>query len=251
MMTRQRKALILDLLRREGQVVAKTMAAEMGLSEDTIRRDLREMATEGLLLRVHGGALPVAPALPDFSARHGVSGGIKQALGARAAAMIRPGQMVFLDGGTTTAAIARHLPRDFAFTIVTHSPTIAGELEHHPTAEVILIGGRLYKHSMVATGAAAIAAISQLHPDLFFLGATAIHPARGPSTGDFEEAAVKRRIAAQAAETHVLITPEKLDAASPCQIMATGDLAGMIVPAGLAAEVLAPYRALGVTIIEA
>ncbi len=66
MLTSQRKSLILDMLRREGQVVAKRAAEEFSLSEDTIRRDLREMAAEGLLRRVHGGAMPISPDLPDF-----------------------------------------------------------------------------------------------------------------------------------------------------------------------------------------
>ncbi len=142
MLTSQRKALILDILRRDGQVIAKRVAEDFELSEDTIRRDLREMAAEGLLKRVHGGALPITPELPDFTARRDVASDIKARLGARAAQMVKAGQMVFLDGGTTTAEIARHLPRDIAFTIATHSPTIAAELEHHPTAEVILTGGQ-------------------------------------------------------------------------------------------------------------
>lgn len=66
MLTTQRKALILDILRRDGQVVAKRVAEDFSLSEDTIRRDLREMAAEGLLKRVHGGAMPLSPDLPDF-----------------------------------------------------------------------------------------------------------------------------------------------------------------------------------------
>ncbi|MFB9951480.1 DeoR/GlpR family DNA-binding transcription regulator [Rhizobium puerariae] len=250
MLTSQRKSLILDMLRREGQVVAKRVAGEFSLSEDTIRRDLREMAAEGLLKRVHGGALPVSPDLPDFSTRRTISSAAKQRLGAAAAAMVRPGQLIFLDGGTSTAEIARALPRSFAFTVATHSPTIAAELEHHPTAEVILIGGRLYKHSMVAVGAASIGQISLIRPDIFFLGVTAIHPSRGLSTGDLEEAAVKRHIASQAAETHVLVTAEKLDASSPCTIMPVSDLAGMIVPAELDEQRLSAYRALGVNIVE-
>ena len=251
MLTSQRKSLILDMLRREGQVVAKRAAEEFAVSEDTIRRDLREMAAEGLLRRVHGGAMPVSPDLPDFSARRTVSSEVKQLLGARAAGLVRQGQMIFLDGGTSTAEIARALPRDTPFTVATHSPTIAADLEHHPSAEVILIGGRLYKHSMVATGAAAMAQITQLRPDIFFLGATAVHPARGLSTGDFEEAAIKRHIAASSAATYVLITAEKLDASSPCTIMPVSDLAGMIVEKGIQEERLAPYRAQGVNIIEA
>ncbi|KKX28178.1 DeoR/GlpR family DNA-binding transcription regulator [Rhizobium sp. LC145] len=251
MLTSQRKDLILDMLRREGQVVAKRAAEEFSLSEDTIRRDLREMAADGLLRRVHGGAMPISPDLPDLSARRVISSEVKRKLGAAAAGMVKPGQLIFLDGGTSTAEIARALPRSFAFTVATHSPTIAAELEHHPTAEVILIGGRLYKHSMVAVGAMPISQISLIRPDIFFLGATAIHPSRGLSTGDLEEAAVKRHIASRTAETFVLVTDEKLDASSPCTIMPISDLAGMIVQSGLGEERLAPYRALELEIIEA
>lgn len=251
MLTSQRKALILDLLRREGQVIAKRVADDLGLSEDTIRRDLREMAVEKLLKRVHGGALPLSPDLPDFSVRRGVLSEVKRSLGAFAAGMIQPGQTLFLDGGTTTAEIARNLPTSFAFTVVTHSPTIAGELEHHPTAEVILIGGKLYKHSMVATGATAMAAISLVRPDIFFLGVTAVHPVRGLSTGDFEEAAIKRHIAHCSAETYVLATAEKLDAASPCHVLPLTALSGMILPSGLQEESLTPYRSAEINLLIA
>lgn len=251
MLTSQRKSLILDMLRREGQVVAKRAAEEFSLSEDTIRRDLREMAAEGLLRRVHGGAMPVSPGLPDLSARRAVSSDVKQRLGKAAAGMVKPGQTIFLDGGTSTAEIARALPRDFAFTVVTHSPTIAAELEHHPTADVILIGGKLYKHSMVATGAAAMSQIALMRPDIFFLGVTAAHPVRGLSTGDFEEAAIKRHIAACSTETITLVTAEKLDAASPHVIMPVSALSSMIVQSGIDEERLVPYRTLGIALLAA
>ncbi|MCQ1569789.1 DeoR/GlpR family DNA-binding transcription regulator [Neorhizobium galegae] len=250
MLTSQRKSLILDILRREGQVVAKRAAEEFSLSEDTIRRDLREMAAEGLLRRVHGGAMPISPDLPDLSARRAVSSDVKQRLGRAAADMVKPGQTIFLDGGTSTAEIARALPRDFAFTVITHSPTIAAELEHHPTVDVILIGGRLYKHSMVATGAAAMSQIALMRPDIFFLGVTAAHPARGLSTGDFEEAAIKRHIAACSIETITLVTEEKLDAVSPHVIMPVSALSGMIAQSGIEEARLAPYRALDIEILE-
>lgn len=251
MLTSQRKALIARRLTRDGEIVAKTLAAELELSEDTIRRDLREMAADGLLKRVHGGALPLSPPLPDFAARQSVATNEKAALGARAAAMVEPGQVIFLDGGTTTAALARALPRDIAFTVVTHSPTIACELERHPTAEVVLIGGRLYRHSMVTTGAAALDAIRGMRADLYFMGVTAAHPTQGLTTGDMEEAAIKRAIAENAAATHVLLTREKIGSASPWKIMPLAAATGLIVPGGMEPEVLAPYRELGVEIAEA
>ncbi|MET0748282.1 MAG: DeoR/GlpR family DNA-binding transcription regulator [Rhizobium sp.] len=251
MLTSQRKSVIIATLRRDGQVIARRMAEQIGVSEDTIRRDLREMAADGLLKRVHGGAMPLTPDLPDFTMRQSLSSEVKRDLGARAAGMVRPGQTIFLDGGTTNAEIARQLPRDFGFTLVTHSPTIAGELEHHPTAEIILIGGRLFKHSMVATGAVAMAAISLIRPDIFFLGVTALHPARGLSTGDFEEAAIKRHICQCSAETYVLATAEKLDALSPCQILPLAAISAMVVPQALPEPQLQPYRDAGVAILQA
>ena len=251
MLTVERKAVILERLRRDGRFVAKSFAEEMNLSEDTVRRDLRELAADGLLERVHGGALPIKPDLPDFAERRTVASDEKRRLGIAGAALVEAGQMVFLDGGTTNAEIARALPRTFGFTITTHSPTIAAELEHHPTAEVMLIGGRLYKHSMVAVGAIASAAISAIRPDIFFLGATAVHHRHGFSTGDFEEAAIKRQIAAQSVRTYVALTAEKLDRASPVSIMPLAAATGVIVADDLPDDNRELLVSAGLEIIEA
>jgi len=250
MLTTQRRALISARLTRDGEIVAKRLADELNLSEDTIRRDLREMAAEGLLKRVHGGALPLAPALPNFAARQEIAGDVKRRLGRKAAAMIEAGQTIFLDGGTSNAEIARALPREMRLTVVTHAPTIAAELERHE-AEVILVGGRLYKHSMVATGAAALAAIADIRVDLFFLGVTAIHPVHGVSTGDFEEAAVKRAVLKQAADAYVLATAEKFGAVSPHRVAGIADLAGFIVAEEIEKGVLAPYDDANIAVIRA
>ncbi|MCF3638523.1 DeoR/GlpR family DNA-binding transcription regulator [Rhizobium sp. TRM95111] len=251
MLTSQRKALIAERLNRNGEVVAKALAAELDLSEDTIRRDLREMAAGGLLRRVHGGALPVTPALPDFAARQSRATAEKEALARRAAELVQPGAVVFLDGGTTTAALARALPRHFAFTVVTHSPTVACEFERHPTADVVLIGGRLYKHSMVAGGAMTLEAIRSVRADLYFMGVTAAHPVEGLTTGDMEEARTKRAIADGAAATWVLLTREKLGAVSPWKVMDTNAATGLVAAAGPDREQLDVYREIGVEVLEA
>ena len=245
MLTDQRKNLISERLRRDGQVIAKALAQELSLSEDTIRRDLREMAAEGLLLRVHGGAMPIAPELPDYSTRLSMATAEKETLGATAATLIEPHMIVFLDGGTTNLAIARALPTHFPFTIITHSPTIAASLEHHKSAEVILIGGRIYKHSLVAVGATAAEAIARLRVDLFFLGVTAVHVSGGFSTGDYEEAAIKRAIAAIAKQTHVAVTAEKLDGTSPYHILPLISVDSILVSGDVPHAQLEPYRDAG------
>jgi DeoR/GlpR family transcriptional regulator of sugar metabolism len=250
-LTSQRKRLILDLLQRTGQVIAKDLSRELGLSEDTIRRDLRELAAEGHLQRVHGGALPASPALGDFKARLTLATDEKQAIGRAAARMVQAGQVVILDGGTTAVQVARHLASDLRATIVTHSPSVAVELVNHRQIEVILIGGRLFKHSVVSVGAAAIEAISQVRADFYFMGVTGIHPQYGLTTGDYEEAHVKRALSASAAETIVLASSEKLNAVSPHRIAAISDVAGMIVDAGIKPKLLALFSSAGLSITRA
>jgi DeoR/GlpR family transcriptional regulator of sugar metabolism len=250
-LTSQRKQKILDLLRRDGQIVAKDLSRELDLSEDTIRRDLRELAAEGLLQRVHGGALPASPAVADFAARLHVATDEKSMIGKAAAGMVQPGQVVILDGGTTAVQMARNLPLELQATVVTHSPSVALELLQHRNIEVILIGGKLFKHSVVSVGAPAVEAISRIHADTYFMGVTGIHAKFGLTTGDFEEAHVKRALSASAAETIVLGSSEKLNAVSPYVIAPISEITGIIVTADTKSRLLAPYARLGITITKA
>jgi DeoR/GlpR family transcriptional regulator of sugar metabolism len=227
MLAATRKDVLLDRLRRDGRIVAKEMAVELGLSEDSIRRDLRELDALGLAVRVYGGALPASPATADYAARRTVAPDSKRRVAAAAVALIEPGAVVILDGGTTTHTMVQLLPTSFAGTIITHSPTIAASLLDH-AAEVLLIGGRLFKHSAVACGAAAMEAASRISADLFFLGVTGIHPGAGLTTGDADEAAMKRALASRAAETYVLGSSEKIGAASRYAVLPFDAVTGII-----------------------
>ena len=214
MLTSQRKQLILEKLSAEGQVQSKALSILFDVSEDTIRRDLRELAGEGRLQRVHGGALPSSSAIAPFAERQSVKMDAKKRVARKGVQLISSGQVVIVDGGTTTSELITFFPPDLRITVVTHSPGIALGLVDHPSIEVILIGGRLYKHSIVAVGAAAIEGIENIHADLFFMGVTGIHPDAGLTTGDFEEACIKPAFSGRAAETVVLASPEKINAAS-------------------------------------
>ena len=251
MLTSQRKKLLLARLAAEGQLVAKALALELGTSEDTIRRDLRELAAEGLLQRVHGGALPASAAMGDLAVREQVSVADKVALGRFGASLIRPGQVVILDGGTTALQVAHHLAPGLRATIVTHSPPVAVALAQHAGIEILVLGGRLFRHSMVNVGAAVIDAASRLRADLFFLGVTGVHPDAGLSTGDAEEADVKRALHARAAETVVLASPEKLMAASPFVVAPLADASLLAVARGTPERIVRALRAGGVKVQRA
>lgn len=251
MLAAQRKDFLLARLDRDRRLVAKDVAAELGVSEDSVRRDLRELAAAGLCQRVYGGALPASPAVADYGTRREVEVDSKQRVAAAAAALIRPGATVILDGGTTALAVTRALPADLAATVVTHSPTVAAALAEHAGVEVYLLGGRLFRHSMVTCGAAAVEAAQVVHADLFLLGVTGVHPDAGLTTGDADEAAMKRALARRAADTYVLASAEKIGAASRFAVLPLSAVAGVITDASSQSETVRRLSAADVSVISA
>ncbi|MER8267360.1 DeoR/GlpR family DNA-binding transcription regulator [Streptomyces griseus] len=251
MLAAERREHLLDLLGRTGKIVAKDVAAELGISEDSVRRDLRDLAAEGLCQRVYGGALPVSPAVVDYDARRAVAPDGKRKVAAVAAALVRPGGSVILDGGTTALAVARALPKNLACTVITHSPTIATALIDHPRADLFLLGGRVFKHSAVTCGAAAVEAAQNISADLCLLGVTGVHPEAGLTTGDVEEAAMKRALSARAADTYVLASSEKIGTASSYRVLPWAKITGLISDTDPHAPVVERLRALGVDVLIA
>jgi DeoR/GlpR family transcriptional regulator of sugar metabolism len=251
MLTSQRKREILETLTRDGQVIAKTLSERYGVSEDTIRRDLREMAAEGLLQRVHGGALPASPAVGGLSVREQLSSPAKGRIAHAAAQLVAPGQTIIIDGGTTSIELVRSLPKALAATVVTHSPNVAVALAEHHDIDVILIGGRLFRHSMVTVGTAALEALGHIRADIFFMGVTGVHLRAGLSTGDLEEAYMKRALSAQAAETVVLASAEKINSASRCKIGEIGLANTIVAERGAPADFVAGLERLGITVVLA
>ncbi|NGO77412.1 DeoR/GlpR transcriptional regulator [Streptomyces sp. YC504] len=251
MLAAERRDHLIGLLAREGKIVAKEVAADLGLSEDSVRRDLRDLAAEGLCQRVYGGALPVSPAVVDYGARQAVAPDGKRKVASAAVGLVPPGGSVILDGGTTALAVARALPKDLACTVITHSPTIVAALLDHPRAELFLLGGRIFKHSAVACGAAAVEAAQNVSADLCLLGVTGVHPEAGLTTGDAEEAAMKRALSARAADTYVLASSEKLGTASQFRVLPWGEVSGLITDAGREDAVAGELVGLGVEVLFA
>ena len=238
MLTAERRTFLLDLLHRDGKIVAKDAAAALGLSDDSIRRDLRDLAAEGLCQRVYGGALPVSPAVADYGRRRQLAADGKHRVATAAVRLIDEGSTVIIDGGTTALAMASLLPPTLRCTVVTHSPTVAAALVDHPSVEVFMLGGRLFKHSAVACGAAAAEAAARVSAAQFFLGVTGIHPEAGLTTGDADEAAMKRVLSSRAAETYVLGSSEKIGAASSYGVIGIDEVAGIVTDADPDSEVM-------------
>ena len=179
-------------------------------------------------MRVHGGALPASPTHISLARRQALHTPEKARLAQAAARLIRRGQVVIVDGGSTHLALVAALPADLRCTIVTHSPGIAAALEPFAGIEVQLLGGRINRHSMVAMGVATVQGFVSVRADLCLMGTTGIHPDTGVTTGDPEEAALKRCMMQAAAETVVLATPDKIGATSPWVIAPLSGLSGLV-----------------------
>jgi DeoR/GlpR family transcriptional regulator of sugar metabolism len=247
MLTAERRQAILARVERDGRVVASELVTHLGVSEDTVRRDLRDLAEQGLLHRVHGGALASAPPTSSFAQRLEVSQEEKAALAEAALPLLVGARVIVLDGGTSTLELARRLPLLYAGTVVTNSPPVASALANHPKAEVILVGGRLLKDSQVAVGAAAVQAFHTVRADICVLGICSLHPDVGVTTPDNEEAYVKRAMVASAGEVIALATADKLRNASPWVVAQLADIDHLVTDGS--GERTRPYTSAGIDVV--
>ncbi|HEU4656216.1 MAG TPA: DeoR/GlpR family DNA-binding transcription regulator [Capillimicrobium sp.] len=251
MLTDERHAEILARLNASGRVLAAELSAELGCSPDTIRRDLRELDEAGLLRRVHGGALPRHPATPAFAARARRASAAKATIARRAAERVTNGQVVVLDGGTTTLEVARALREDLRATVVTTSPPIAVALGDRPDLEVIVVGGTLRAGAFVAVGADTVAALSAIRPDVVFLGVCGVHAEIGLTAADAEERAVKAAMIDGAAEVVALADADKLGTELPFVVAPIDRVTHLVTDAAADDRTLEPYRAAGIEVLRA
>ena len=230
--------------------MAADLSARFAVSPDTIRRDLREMAESGVLQRVHGGALPRSPTDARYFIRQTESPAAKEAISAAAARLVRHGQVVIIDAGTTALQVAEQLPRDLRATIITNSPPVAVALGDHPSLEVVVIGGHLVKDSLAVAGAEAVGALRSVRADLCVLGVAGLHPEVGISMLNLEEVYVKRAMVEGAAEVVAVIAGDKLGTAAQYVVGPLSMLTYIVTESTVDESVLAPYRAMGITIVK-
>lgn len=248
MLTADRRHRILERLATDGRVLVPELAAGFDVSVDTIRRDLRELDDAGALRRVHGGAVPPAGDSAPFPVRARRAVEAKASIGRRAAGLVADGQVVILDGGSTTLELARALPAELRATIVTNCIPIAAELVDHPGLELILVGGRVRPRSRVTVGPAAVDALRAVRPDVLFLGVCGLHPDAGITVEDPEEGPVKAAMIHGAAEVVALADHDKLGTTLPFAVAPMSAVTRLVTDPAADAARLAPYRALGIDI---
>ncbi|MCZ4091030.1 DeoR/GlpR family DNA-binding transcription regulator [Sinorhizobium psoraleae] len=251
LLLRERKSLIQERLKTDGRVLAADLAREFGVSEDTIRRDLREMAAAGLCERVYGGALPLAPMTGSLRQRASFAPERKAALARAAVGFIRRGMTVFLDAGSANLAIAEAIEPDLSLTIVTNTPLIAAALMEKPGVELILVGGPLDRGIGAVVGARAQRDAELLRPDLCILGACGADAEAGLTAFHFEDAAFRRLIASRSRSVLAAITSDKLGTAAPHAVIGIEAVTTLVLEADAPEAEITALRARGADVVLA
>jgi DeoR family transcriptional regulator, fructose operon transcriptional repressor len=245
----QRQQEILRVLSASGEITVTRLSDLLDVTGETVRKDLIVLERQGLLRRVHGGALPVEhPTFePDVASRVEYTEE-KQRIARAALAHLPHAGSVLIDAGSTTAKLAEAMPSDRELTIFTNTLPIALTLMTRPKFTVYCLGGRIRGATLATVEGWAARALEEINVDVAFLGTNGISLTRGLTTPDPGEAAIKRLMHQCARKRVLLADSSKFDVASLCQHAGLGDVDVLITDGGLATPDRQAVEAAGVTV---
>ncbi len=233
-----RRDRILDRLRTAGSVLVGDLANDLATSEMTIRRDLKVLEAEGLVRRVHGGALliPSRAYEPTFREKSRQFVEEKRRIGAAAAKLVEPGDTIILSPGTTTMEIARHLAGLRNVTVITSAVNIAAELAGDPDIDVIVTGGHLRGTTYALVGSLAEETLRGLYVNKLFLGGNGLTVEHGLTTPDLSVATTDRALLRAAERVIVTVDHSKIGRTAMCQTAPIERIQVLVTDGGIAAE---------------
>lgn len=249
MVKEERLQLILNQLTKDSRVRLDELSSLLNVSEDTVRRDIKELDSQGFLKAVRGGAIAHSPIPHHYRDREKYDLSQKQIVALKALDFLQDGQVVFFDGGTSVVALAASLPKNLKITVVTNSFPVASVLEDHPNVEVIFAGGRLYKISFTTIGQETLNTFSKIRADICFLGICSIHHTMGITAMDYEDSQVKKMMMDQATKTIALSTLEKTNTVESFYICPATDLDVIITETDPKNAQLKAFKDIGIEIV--
>ncbi|MGH8925647.1 MAG: DeoR/GlpR family DNA-binding transcription regulator [Acidimicrobiia bacterium] len=249
----ERQDQIVRLIVEQGRVEVSDLADRFAVTTETVRRDLTELGRQGLVRRVHGGAVPRETLRfePRLAVRHQRLIDEKRRIGHLALEELPSEGTVLIDSGSTTAMLCEAMPSELKLTVVTNSTLNAQILSQRELTEVILLGGVLQKNTLAAVGAATEQALSELKVDVAFIGCDGISADHGLSTPFHSEAAVKRAMMAAARWSVVLVDHSKFGNDQLVRIAACAEVDVIITDSGLDEATAAVFGELGPSVRRA
>ena len=247
--TSERRQRISALVREQGSVQVAPLAARFGVSMQTIRKDLHFLTQRGVMERSYGGAISAdvvnVVSEPAVETKRAIHIDEKARIGARAAAMVQPGDSVVLDSGTTTLQIAHHLPDDEEITVLTNDLDILCALARKERITVVMLGGALRRRNRAFYGGQTESALADLHVDKLFLGVDGFDLERGITTHFEPEAILNRKMVKAARQVIAVTDRSKFGRVCLHRIMNAGDIDDLVTDADDAEGMQAAAERLG------
>lgn len=224
----ERMEYILDRVKRNNRIYITSVCEEIGVSDDTLRRDLTELEAQGLLTRVHGGAVARSDTSVQILDRYSTDTMEKRRMAEKLTGLFGNGDTILIDGGTSNLEVAKALPREMELTVFTNSFPIACELFTHPRHRTVFLGGDVDSEGQVTLGIQTYKELLRLRTDWTVIGVSDIHPTEGLFCIIREEALIKRRMLECGNKRVVMASAKKLDRARTYQIAALADITYLV-----------------------
>lgn len=249
MLKAERHQHILNEVSIRSRIQLSDIAESLGVSIDTIRRDVKELDDKKKLKKVHGGAISLGYNVFPFSNNEVFNKEKKAHIAQKAIGLIKENAVILMSGGTTNLELARLLPEDLDITVFTPSLPIAMQLLAHPNAEVIFLGGKISKNAQLAIGAQVVEELSNIKADLCFLGTGYLDLEHGLTEFDYEVVQVKKAMIKSSKRTVSLCISEKLNSVQRFKTCDIQDIDVLITELPKDAEMLIPYNSFNVNLI--
>ena len=249
MLKRERQAYILHQVNLHNKVLSSTLSGEINVSEDTIRRDLQELAEEGKIIKVHGGALSQSFNYVNYPSAQVYSHVQKQSIAQKVVNLIKDGMFIVTTGGTTIIELARILPPQLRATFISGSIPAVLEYLHHPNIDVILIGDKISKSSKITVGGDAIAKIKEIRADLCLMGVNSIDIKHGVTENDWDVAQIKKAMIESSQKTVCMTISEKVNTFQPIHVCNINEMHTLVTELDPADPMLEQYRKDGIEVL--
>ena len=240
---------ILALIKKKGKANYESLAGELNVSEDTIRRDIESLHTNGLLVKVRGGAISLSKNPLSFQDRTRHQSEEKNIIALKALPLIRAGETVFMDGGSTICAVASHLPANAKFRLITNNMALVPVISAFKHIELIVLGGIYDRETAANTGGQTSSEAAKYIADLYLMGTCALHKNFGISAVFQSDGEVKQQMLKNAAKTYALVNNAKLNAAEHYKVCAVKEIDGLITDLPADDARLDDFRGLGIRLM--
>ena len=247
MLKKERQEFILHQLNLHNKILCADLSNKMGVSDDTIRRDLQELAQDDKLIKVHGGALSKS-FHTAFDRKMVYNLEDKHIIAQKTAALVQSGMYILTSGGTSILEFAKSLDSKLNATFFTCSLNAAIEFAHHPSIEVVMIGDKVSKDSMLTTGASAVQTIESIQADLCILGINSLDTQFGLSENDWEVVQIKKAMIKASKKTICIGISEKLNSQQKIKVANLDEIDILITELDPNDPTLLPFKHKGLTI---